>query len=311
MRAVTSVRASSRGEVKIIAVVNGNRSDPDVLSWLTTQPDVHCEYLDSGSAPLAQLHGRELVNTEFFSFLDDDDEYLPGATDMKVERLDAHADAAMVVTNGFYQRGEVERVFYDHLSEVRADPLTALFRENWLNGDNALFRAARVPVDYFRNPHPYCEWTWLAYRLAMDRQRVEVLERPAFRCHDSPNSLSKSAAYMSVLIPLCQRMLDRRPPPPVARLIKRRVASTYHTMSSAALRRGDWRGAWRAHLRSLGLASGWRYLSYTRHLLARPRSHVSNEDRGSHGETATVNGASTASVSAASKDARPRIPRNA
>jgi hypothetical protein len=272
VRAVASVRASSRSPVHIAAVVNGDRSDERVLEWIGQQPDVQCVRLERGSAPLARLCGRELVRTEFFSFLDDDDEYLPDATDLKLDVLRRRPRAALVVANGFYQQAGTQRTMYDLMMDVTADPLVALFRENWLNDCNALFRSSAVPVDYFQQTHDYCEWTWIAYRLALDAKEVAILDAPAFRCHDSPASLSKSAAYRSALIPLFERMLALSPPRPVARLIRRRIASAHHAFSSDALARGDRLAAWRAHLSSLATPGGWRYLAYSRHLLFGRRS---------------------------------------
>jgi hypothetical protein len=271
-RAVDSIRSSSRAPIRIIAVVNGNRSDAAVCAWLKAQPDVRCEFLEVGSAPLAQLRGRELVETPYFSFLDDDDEYLAGATDLKLARLDENPQAALVVTNGYSVHDGRESLLYSSLEEVTRDPLVALFHENWLHNCNALFRSSHVPVDYFRDPHPYCEWTWLAYRLAIDGKQVVTVKQGCFRYHDSPGSVSKSDAYLAALIPLFRRMLALSPPPTVRRLIGRRLGSTHHTLSSRALASGDWLDAWHSHVRSLVTPSGWRYLTYTRHLLVPPRT---------------------------------------
>jgi hypothetical protein len=258
--------------VRIIAVVNGNRVNETVVSWLARQPDVQCVRQERGSAPLARLRGRELVRTEFFSFLDDDDEYLADATDRKLEVMQRFPRAALVVTNGLYRQSDGESLLYDRMTEIPADPLVSLFYQTWLNDCNSLFRSAEVPVDYFQDPHDYCEWTWIAYRLALDGKKVAVLDAPAFRLHDSPGSLSKSPAYQASLIPLFERMLARSPPKAVARLIHRRMASTHHSFSSDAFARGDRLAAWRAHLSSLATPGGWRYLTYSRHLLFGRRS---------------------------------------
>src|SRR4051794_1682803 len=89
-RAISSIRASSLAPIQIIVVVNGGRFDFSVRDWLQTQPDVHIEWVLSASAPGAILRGRECVRTEFFSTLDDDDEYLPCTMERKISRLSAN-----------------------------------------------------------------------------------------------------------------------------------------------------------------------------------------------------------------------------
>lgn len=113
-RAIRSVRASFTGHVNIIVVVNGNRFDTDVCEWLKAQPDILFEYITTPSLPHAIIRGRELINTPYFSTLDDDDEYLPGATDIKVAALEAESAADVVVTNGYrYYRGKDTQAYTD------------------------------------------------------------------------------------------------------------------------------------------------------------------------------------------------------
>jgi len=63
MRAVESIRHSAAGQIRIIAVVNGGRADPDVCQWLQAQPDIHYERVAAPSSPLAIFRGRALVQT--------------------------------------------------------------------------------------------------------------------------------------------------------------------------------------------------------------------------------------------------------
>lgn len=57
MRAVESIRHSAAGQIRIIAVVNGGRADPDVCQWLQAQPDIHYERVAAPSSPLAIFVG--------------------------------------------------------------------------------------------------------------------------------------------------------------------------------------------------------------------------------------------------------------
>jgi glycosyltransferase involved in cell wall biosynthesis len=266
-RAVASIRASSALPLQIIVVVNGNRRDAAVCAWLEQQPDVRTEYVDSPSAPGAILRGRELVQTPYFSMLDDDDEYLPGATDKKLAALQADAQADFLVANAYICLNGVDRMLYKRLEEVSADPLASLMLFNWLHNGNALYRSASVGADFFRDYHPYAEWTWLAFKLVTGAKRVATLDMPVFRYHDTVGSLSKSGLYMQALLPLLQRMLDSTPPPHIARMIQRKRSAAYHDASVQAVRDGRRSEAWKHHLHSLVLNGGLRYISYTRHLL--------------------------------------------
>jgi hypothetical protein len=63
-------------------------------------------------------------------------------------------------------------------------------------------------------------------------------------------------------------MLVRRPPQRVARLIGKKLSAAWHDLSARSLDRGERRQALSAHLHSLFLPDGKRYLSYSRHVLA-------------------------------------------
>ena len=267
-RAVHSIRNSSHRPLQIIAVVNGSRFDTGVCDWLKAQPDIHFEYVEKPSSPNAILRGRELVATEFFSALDDDDEYLPGSTDLKLAKIQADPQLDLVVGN-YYQKsdgGEVLR--YSQLLNVPASPLEILMEFNWLSSGNALFRTSSVGQTYFHNYHAYAEWTFVAFRLALDGKKVAVVDAPVFRCHEgTPGSLSKSADYFQAYIPLFQRMLDLAPQHYVARLISRKLSAAHHDASVAALERKNRLQALKHHWLSLIHAGGLRYLGYTRHLI--------------------------------------------
>jgi hypothetical protein len=264
-RAVLSVRRSSALPVTIIVVVNGNRSDPGLVAWLREQHDVQLEILAQPSLPHALLRGRELVRTPYFSTLDDDDEYLGNAIDLRLEAI-RESGADLVVTNGFrYCSGTIERS-YDTLEKVSANPLEELFRTTWLHNGNALYRSDSVGREFFADHHAYAEWTWLAYRLALTGKRIAVLETPTFIYYDTPGSLSKSAAYRAAYISLYRKMLEANPPPAVVRCIKRRIQAGWHDLSCDALDHGRRLEALRCHVRSLA-AGGVRYFSFGRRLL--------------------------------------------
>ena len=265
-RCVASIRNSTTGACLIIAVVNGSRFAPEVVEWLREQRDVKLITEKTPSLPNALRVGREAVETPFFSTLDDD-EYLPGSTDRKMQTLLANPDADLVVTNGLNNWGGKEALHYSQLSRVPDDPLGALFDSNWLASCNALYRSDRVTPVYFQDSHPFAEWTWLAFRLALHGKKIVVLDEPCFRYNQTPQSLSQSTSYQEAYPSLFARMLASEPPPRIRELVRRCLSAALHDRSVALLQNGDRAASLTAHLRSLLLPGGLRYLTYTRRLI--------------------------------------------
>lgn len=266
-RCITSIRRSTSGSYLIIAVVNGERASPEVVGWLAEQADVRLIREWKPSAPNAIRIGREAVSTAFFSTIDDDDEYLPGSTDLKLEALLNDPEADLVITNGLRVRGSNSERLNENLSRVATDPLGALLEETWLHNCSAAYRTDRISSEYFQNFHPYAEWTWLAFKLAMSGKRIAVLDQICFRCNYTPDSLSQSTAYLDAYPELFERMLAYSPPARICTLIRRKQSALLHDRSVALLRSGRRRAAIAAHFRSLLLPGGLRYLTYSRRLL--------------------------------------------
>ena len=265
-RAISSIRNSSKALIHIITVVNGTRADGKTCDWLKRQCDIQLLYVATPSAPGAVQAGRQLVQSEFFSCLDDDDEHLSGATDAKVSALMLDKEAYLVVTNAYRCLSGVDRLMYSNLSGMPVRPLENLMRFNCFHNGNALFRSAAVDPSYFDNYHQYADWTWLAFRLVMDGKRVAVLDIPTFRYNDTDGSLSKSRACRNSYMPVFQRIVDRSPPPHIMKIIRHKLGAAYHDASDAALVAGLRGVAWGYHLMSLVHTGGLKYLSYTRNL---------------------------------------------
>lgn len=269
LRALDSLRAASVHPVRILVVVNGNRFDPEVVADLSAMPDVLVHQVERGSLPYAIEVGRSLVESPFFCFLDDDDEYLPGTIDRRLGMLDADPSLDLVVTNGYRYDGALDSPALRVLDKVPGDPLRALFDGNWLASCGGLFRSATVGPEIFRDINPYTEWAWIAFRLARAGKRVAVSEEPGFRIHETPGSASKSDAYRRAFLPMYGRMLESGLPREVQRMVKARISDTLHDLSDMERRNGNAGAAWRLHLASLASVRGLRYLPYTCRLLLR------------------------------------------
>lgn len=267
-RAIFSVRSSSVDPINIIVVVNGNSFDPAAYKWLKQQPDIKLEYIKKASLPFALAEGRKKVTTPYFSTLDDDDEYLPHATDMKLATIKKTTKADLVISNGFFIRGNKELFFYENLSEIPENMLLSIFQKPWLNSCNALYKSDSISQKYFENYHEFAEWTWLAFKIALDNKKICILNSPTFRVHNTQNSLSKSDKYMYTYIHLYRRMLTENPPKYIKNVIHKRMGAYWHHQSNISLKNGNYYSALIYHLRSLCMPGRLRYFMYTRHILA-------------------------------------------
>lgn len=263
-KAISSVRKASIHDVQIIAVINGNRYDGALCQWIKRQDDIQFVYVSKPSLPNAILKGRELVETPFFSILDDDDEYLPDAIDMRINMLVNHSACDLVVSNGYVNTMQGDTIFYNNLKRVQSDPLQSLLKANWLASCGALFRTSSFGAPFFADYHPYAEWTWIAFKLGMDNKEIVILDKPTFRINNSTESLSKSVAYKNTYFSLFPKMLEKQPPPDIAKLIKKKIGAAFHDKSDNELKTGEYSKAMQSHLKSLCYPGWWRYIAFTR-----------------------------------------------
>lgn len=264
-RAVDSVLSQQDVDVDLHVVVNGTRFDPAIRRRLEEHPRIRTAYLEKGSYPGAVWHGRTLVKSEYFAYLDDDDEYLPGALATRVAPMRGDPRVDFVATNGYLNDGTGDVIAYAPSPRLEADPLMELLRKNWMQPCGHLFRSASVPIDYFDAETKYYEWTLLAFKLCQSL-RMRFLDVPTYRKHDSPESLYKSAGVLEGQLPVLDIMTSLTTSQPVLdRLVQLRCAAL-HSISDFHWRAGNRGAAWKYHLRSLGHSAGWIHLPYTRRL---------------------------------------------
>ncbi|MBX9608019.1 MAG: glycosyltransferase [Gammaproteobacteria bacterium] len=274
-RAVASALAQEGVQVEVMLVVNGTRFEPALLAKWRADTRVRVEYLELGSAPAAVRHGRSLIRTPYFSFLDDDDVYIENTLFARVApMLEGGASAPdMVVCNGQREVDGGFRRCFSSMAQFTDDPLRGLLKGNWLGSSSAVFRSDSVGLEYFDGRTRYMEWTVIAYRCALNR-RIRFIEDDGFRIHSSPNSLSKSQQYREGAVVALDVIAGLGLPPDVRTAIARKRADALHELAEAYRLDGRWRDAWLAHLTSLRGTGGLRYLAYTRHLLSDVAAHL-------------------------------------
>jgi glycosyltransferase involved in cell wall biosynthesis len=268
LRAVRSIQQSSVfDQIAILVVVNGSRWDSATVSLLESLEGVTVHRLPAPSLPKAISHGRAQVATEFFCFLDDDDELLPPSIEQRLHLMRAQPAVDLVVSNGVRRIAGIESRAQLYFPMTDTDPLRALFRENWLASCGGLFRTSAVGQQYFDNYHDYAEWTWLAYQLAMDGKSFAFIDEVLFVINDTINSRSKSLQYRTAFLDLYRKMLERNPPPNIADLIQARISDSLHDISEDHLERGELLKATRTHIQSMRHTGGIRFISYSRHIV--------------------------------------------
>ncbi len=263
VRAIDSVLSQDGVDVEPIIVVNGNRYDEAFFVELRGRRELRVCYQEESNLPAALRFGRTFVTQDFFCFLDDDDEYYPGALRTRLAPMVSNVDVDVVATNGDMSDGL--RVY--NVDAVNQDSLAAVIKENWLASCGGLFRTSAITLDYFDGVTKYFEWTLIAFRIAFAGHKIQFLDVPTFRIHDTPHSLSKSTEYQHSLVSFIEFLLDFDNPPRIRRALRRKLSAAFHFLSNQHLSSGHRRHAWQYHLRCLAQPGGWRYLSYTRHLL--------------------------------------------
>src|SRR5262245_46482332 len=108
-RAIESAGPRPGAATRIIVVINGTQFSADPLAQIRATPTIECVCLQAGSLPLARLTGLQMVASEFFAFLDDDDEFLENGLKPRLDVLRSDAEIAFVVSNGWVTDSGEER----------------------------------------------------------------------------------------------------------------------------------------------------------------------------------------------------------
>jgi hypothetical protein len=262
-RAMNSIQDQPGVRTRVIAVVNGNRADPCLLEDLHIRPGVRVARIEEASVSGAQMHGRQLVESKVYAFLDDDDMLLPGTLQPRVEAL-FEREADLLVTNGY--RGDGSLVC-DDPDAVNSDPIDALLRQNWLASCAGTFRASSIGPEWFGQKVRYGEWTLLAFKLANAAKRIYFWNVPAYRISETPVSASKALSYelfsasVDILNLICATAPARH-----RREVRRKLAATLHEAAHYCASQGKLSEARKLYLRAMACGE-WKYLLYARHLL--------------------------------------------
>lgn len=265
LRAIDSVLTQQGVATDLVVVANGVRCDEALLQVIEKLP-VRIVRLREASLPSAIHAGRLSVKNQYFSFLDDDDIYLPDALSRRLDAL--HTGVAdFAVSNGINAGGGL--VIPD-IRRVENDPLRALMTRNWLASCGGLYRTESIPAELFHELVKYLEWTVLSFRLLMAGKKVCFVDQVTFQISETEGSASKQRSMESLqnAVAVVDYMFTHAPAE-VCRGLSWKRASTYHEFSNYCLRSNRMSQAWWMHWLSIR-RGGWQYVLYTRHLLWQP-----------------------------------------
>jgi len=282
LRALASLRCQGRVSARPIVIVNGDSADPALVRELERNPDTTLLRRAEPSLPRALAAGCRSVDTEYFAQLDDDDELVPAALEVRLQRMTRADRPDAVISNGIIRNGSHERFSIPDAAAVERDPVAAMLESNWLLPGSALFRAEAVGEDIFAGTPPFLEWTYIGLLLA-SRHRIALLPEPTvvhYEGHAFSMDRSRDCALGRPLAFAAMLQLDL--PPAVKQRLRRKRGAAWHTASDVARLAGDPGAAWSAHLRSLAAPGGWRYATYTRYLLGLGRRRTVLAERREH-----------------------------
>lgn len=271
MRAISSIKMQQEVASEVIILVNGNRFDAALLSTLENRIDIRVIRIETASLVAAIYAGRAAVRTDFFSFLDDDDEYLPGSLKHRLDILKANAACVMIISSGYRETGGKRTASAANIDLALADPYGELAKNNWMTSCGGVYRSSQVPTHIFSDIPKYHEWTYLAYRI-LNIGKFCHTNRPCYIIHDTKDSLSKTNSYHEANAAVLREILKLNLPAKATRSVKERLARAEHDLACRALALGLRGKALRHNFRSIILPGGFRYLMFSRKIFHKYQS---------------------------------------
>lgn len=266
-RAVTSIIRQQGVACRASVIVNGDVYDSVLLAELAAWPGVEIHQAPGRGVSFARHYGRGLVTTDYFSFLDDDDEFLPGAMALRTDYMRRHPEIDLLVTNGYHVNSGQQMMAIDRFDDHLDDHARALMVANWMHNCAGLFRTATVPPVLFTDLPDHLELTFLALRLSMSCRILRV-NVPTYIIHEgAADQVSHSLDYVRAAPRVFARMLAEVARPEIREQLRARLRDALHLAANSELALGNRRAAFGYHLRSLRHPGGTRYLSFLRHLL--------------------------------------------
>ena len=264
-RAIGSVLEQEPTDFELTLVVNGLRVDESLLNRLSVSP-IKIIRLAEGNVSKARYAGLMAARGEFFCFLDDDDEFLPGALAHRLTLFDEGGDC--VVTNRWERTHKDSRLVPAEVANMAAhSPAQAFLRHNWFASPGSMFRRDSLDTKLFDISHRFFEWTLLFFRLISAGKRIRYDDTLTYRkWEDNPLSASRTIEYKMANADFLGELLGLKLEAEVLTGLRRKHQTALNVKSQLHLEHRQRLNAWRSHVACI-TAGGWRYLPFTRKLL--------------------------------------------
>jgi len=270
LRAVESVVAQRGAAIELLVVVNGHSYDEMLFQKLKADSRLQVIYLEQANYSAARYMGVRHVTSQYFCFLDDDDELLPDASQT---RLDVFADEGegvdVVITNGVEHSSGKDSLLLppDAAEKILSNPGTSFLEQNWFASCGPLFKTASIEPELFNFTIKYFEWTYLFFLLLSKGKRLRYHDEVTYRINkDNPFSVSKSIAYEKASAEFLPHLLGLPLDADLHERIRDKYVVALNTLSTLELAEGrPWR-AWSSHIKCLQ-NGGWRFFPFTRRLV--------------------------------------------
>ncbi|EIW90359.1 glycosyltransferase group 2 family protein [Alishewanella agri BL06] len=268
LQAIKSIRAQEDVSSTIIIVANGQSCAPDILNKLCNMEGVELYYFPDKDFPTSLLIGRQKVRTPYFSFLDDDDEYISDTLKEIIFSLEQDKNLDLVVGNGVRFINNADRIRFPSIKKFKGNELKTLVSPggNWLASCAAIYRTSSIGEVYFTDFARYCEWTYLAFKLSLEKN-IGFIDVISYRIHDSQESLSKGLNYQIGQFEALKKIYNLNLPSSIRTKVLNKISDQAHSISGLKLNTGNFGESWHYHVISLRSFSGIRYLLYTRKIL--------------------------------------------
>lgn len=186
-RAIESARRAGR-DLEVVVVDDASRDETSEIC--RSLPDIRYVRLDSNRGVAgARNAGLEASTGEFVSFLDDDDERLPGSLDQQVLRLDASPRAGLIYGQARLvdERGAKLGVYPQSCPE--GDVFWELLEQNFIPSGSAVFRRSCLErIGLLEEAVPGID-DWDFWIRVAERFEVLAVEQPVFKWRrSSPGS---------------------------------------------------------------------------------------------------------------------------
>jgi glycosyltransferase involved in cell wall biosynthesis len=263
---IESIVSQKGVHARPLIIVNGPRVDAEVVAKLRGIPEVRLLEIEGGLVE-STYEGVKAVETEYFAFIDDDDEYLPNAFAAMAAAMNQAPSVDVVVANGWLIGADGVKIpVIPDVDRTAADPVAALRDGTWLHSSGALFRTRSFSPMWFANAPFGVEWTWFAYKAAIEK-RLRFIDAMAYVYNDTPSSVSKHERAILAIDDGLTRVRKLPLPPSEHSHLRHKHARTLHGISMWYLQRNRFGEAWRYHARSVLETGGWGYVPYSRHIL--------------------------------------------